>query len=118
MHSTHRTPIAVPASNAALGNVSSSAHASAKQAICQLGFELAENSRLNFRDRTTNHSRDAMDSTNSSTVFERVLIRGNGGSGKTRLARRIGEQLRHTIIHLDEILLGAGPIRDCSATER
>jgi len=44
-----------------------------------------------------------MDSINPSTPFERVLIMGNGGSGKTWLARRIGEQLRHPIIHLDDI---------------
>ncbi|TBD21824.1 P-loop NTPase family protein [Rhizobium ruizarguesonis] len=40
---------------------------------------------------------------NAKTVFERVLIMGNGGSGKTWLARRIGEQLRYPIIHLDDI---------------
>jgi len=44
-----------------------------------------------------------MDSINPSTAFERVLIMGNGGSGKTWLARRIGEQLHHPIIHLDDI---------------
>ncbi len=44
-----------------------------------------------------------MDSINPSTAFERVLNMGNGGSGKTWLARRIGEQLRHPIIHLDDI---------------
>ncbi len=44
-----------------------------------------------------------MDSTNASAAFERVLIMGNGGSGKTWLARRIGKQLLLPIIHLDDI---------------
>ncbi len=52
---------------------------------------------------TANVREAAMDSTNASTAFERVLIMGNGGSGKTWLARRIGEQLRHPIIHLNDI---------------
>ncbi|EJC82889.1 adenylate kinase-like kinase [Rhizobium leguminosarum bv. trifolii WSM2297] len=38
-----------------------------------------------------------------SDTFERVLIMGNGGTGKTWLARRIGDQLRQPIIHLDDI---------------
>ncbi|RUM06887.1 AAA family ATPase [Rhizobium chutanense] len=38
-----------------------------------------------------------------SETFERVLIMGNGGTGKTWLARRLGEQLRQSIIHLDDI---------------
>ncbi|NKJ72803.1 AAA family ATPase [Rhizobium leguminosarum bv. viciae] len=44
-----------------------------------------------------------MEFTNASAAFERVLIMGNGGSGKTWLARRLGEQLRHPITHLDDI---------------
>jgi adenylate kinase family enzyme len=44
-----------------------------------------------------------MEFANASPVFERVLIMGNGGSGKTWLAQRIGEQLRHAIVHLDDI---------------
>ncbi len=36
-----------------------------------------------------------MEFAHASTAFERVLIMGNSGSGKTWLARRIGEQLRH-----------------------
>lgn len=44
-----------------------------------------------------------MEFAHASTAFERVLIMGNAGSGKTWLARRIGEQLRHPIIHLDDI---------------
>lgn len=38
-----------------------------------------------------------------SDAFERVLITGNGGTGKTWLARRIGEQLHQPVIHLDDI---------------
>ena len=39
----------------------------------------------------------------ASAVFERVFIMGNGGTGKTWLAQRIGERLGHPIIHLDDI---------------
>ncbi len=35
--------------------------------------------------------------------FRRVLIMGNGGSGKTWLARRIADRLRHPVTHLDDI---------------
>lgn len=36
-------------------------------------------------------------------VFDRILIMGNGGAGKTWLARRLGECLHHPIIHLDDM---------------
>ncbi|MBY5783651.1 AAA family ATPase [Rhizobium leguminosarum] len=36
-------------------------------------------------------------------AFDRMLIMGNGGAGKTWLARRIGEQLHHPVVHLDDM---------------
>ncbi|MGZ2405700.1 hypothetical protein ACVIKO_002960 [Rhizobium ruizarguesonis] len=40
---------------------------------------------------------------NPSAAFDRMLIMGNGGAGKTWLARRIGEQLHHPVVHLDDM---------------
>ncbi|MBX5186669.1 AAA family ATPase [Rhizobium sp. NZLR5] len=39
----------------------------------------------------------------ASAAFERVFMMGNGGTGKTWLAHRIGERLRRPLIHLDDI---------------
>jgi adenylate kinase family enzyme len=36
--------------------------------------------------------------------LERILIFGNGGTGKTWLARQIGGILQRTAIHLDDLL--------------
>nr|WP_246798259.1 hypothetical protein [Rhizobium leguminosarum] len=38
-----------------------------------------------------------------SAAFDRMLIMGNGGAGKTWLACRIGEQLQHPVVHLDDM---------------
>lgn len=44
-----------------------------------------------------------MEFVSASAAFARVFIMGNGGSGKTWLAQRIGERLGHPVIHLDDI---------------
>src|SRR3989338_761313 len=36
-------------------------------------------------------------------TFERTLIIGNGGSGKTWLARKLGERMSLPVFHLDDI---------------
>ncbi|MGO7984911.1 AAA family ATPase [Rhizobium leguminosarum] len=36
-------------------------------------------------------------------AFDRMLVMGNGGAGKTWLARRIGEELHHPVVHLDDM---------------
>nr|WP_246729199.1 hypothetical protein [Rhizobium leguminosarum] len=36
-------------------------------------------------------------------AFDRMLIMGNGGAGKTWLASRVGEQLHHPVVHLDDM---------------
>ncbi|MBE1508721.1 AAA family ATPase [Rhizobium viscosum] len=43
------------------------------------------------------HSRGAKGFADTSPDFTRVLIIGNGGSGKTWLARRIAERLRYPV---------------------
>lgn len=35
--------------------------------------------------------------------FDRTLIMGNGGAGKTWLARRLAESFQHPVVHLDDI---------------
>jgi adenylate kinase family enzyme len=35
--------------------------------------------------------------------FDRTLIMGNGGCGKTWLARKLGDVLGHQVIHLDDL---------------
>ncbi|MGM4879112.1 AAA family ATPase [Rhizobium leguminosarum] len=40
---------------------------------------------------------------NPSATFDRMLIMGNGGAGKSWLARRVGEQLHHPVVHLDDM---------------
>lgn len=35
--------------------------------------------------------------------FDRIVIMGNGGCGKTWLARKLGDDLAHPVIHLDDL---------------
>jgi len=44
-----------------------------------------------------------MEVSDAPTVAHRVLIMGNGGTGKTWLARRLGERFLRPVIHLDDM---------------
>ncbi|MFA1626980.1 hypothetical protein ACDY96_30900 [Rhizobium mongolense] len=39
----------------------------------------------------------------ASAAFERILVMGNGGTGKAWLAHRLRTRLCHTVIHLDDM---------------